>query len=367
MSRAAGGLAGAARRAVRGTLARMGLELRRIPRPGYDARHKAEADAALAALAQDGRPLSPAMRARCAEYAREVLGDPVYAPWLRVCAAMRGDFVPGWIPDNYYGRYVVPRRKGAYGTVSNCRALSRLLLDTPAIPDAGYLVNGRLFDADRRPLPDGRAAAALFGAADRLIFKSDDTERGRGIRFLDRAGFDPGGLRGFGNGVFQTVVDQHPDLAAFAPGSVATLRLTTAIAPDGAAELRAAYLRIGRAGDSHVMSARNVRVVADRATGVLDATGHLPDWRACAAHPDTGRPFAGFAVPAFAEARALVLGLHARLPFAECIGWDIAVDATGTPRLLEWNGAHNDIKFSEATHGPCFADLGWERLWRQER
>jgi hypothetical protein len=32
---------------------------------------------------------------------------------------------------------------------------------------------------------------------------------------------------------------------------------------------------------------------------------------------------------------------------------------------MEWNGTYNDIKFSEATQGPCFADLGWERLWKE--
>jgi hypothetical protein len=31
---------------------------------------------------------------------------------------------------------------------------------------------------------------------------------------------------------------------------------------------------------------------------------------------------------------------------------------------MEWNGWHNDIKFSEAADGPCFADLGWQNLWR---
>jgi hypothetical protein len=29
---------------------------------------------------------------------------------------------------------------------------------------------------------------------------------------------------------------------------------------------------------------------------------------------------------------------------------------------MEWNGEHNDVKSSEATQGPCFSDLNWERL-----
>jgi hypothetical protein len=34
---------------------------------------------------------------------------------------------------------------------------------------------------------------------------------------------------------------------------------------------------------------------------------------------------------------------------------------------MEWNAEHNDIKFSEATQGPCFADLRWDRLVPQRR
>jgi hypothetical protein len=32
---------------------------------------------------------------------------------------------------------------------------------------------------------------------------------------------------------------------------------------------------------------------------------------------------------------------------------------------MEWNALHNDIKFSEATQGPCFTDLRWERFARR--
>jgi hypothetical protein len=45
--------------------------------------------------------------------------------------------------------------------------------------------------------------------------------------------------------------------------------------------------------------------------------------------------------------------------------WDLCIDGDGAVRVLEWNGGHNDITFSEATQGPCFADLDRETLWRR--
>lgn len=31
---------------------------------------------------------------------------------------------------------------------------------------------------------------------------------------------------------------------------------------------------------------------------------------------------------------------------------------------MEWNASHNDIKFSEATQGRCFADPRWDAFAR---
>ena len=55
------------------------------------------------------------------------------------------------------------------------------------------------------------------------------------------------------------------------------------------------------------------------------------------------------------------------MPFARSVGWDVVVDSDDEVRVLEWNAGHNDIKFSEATQGPCFSDMGWETLWRSRR
>ena len=43
------------------------------------------------------------------------------------------------------------------------------------------------------------------------------------------------------------------------------------------------------------------------------------------------------------------------------IGWDIIVDDNEKIQIIEWNGEACDIKFSEATTGPCFLGLHWEK------
>ena len=50
----------------------------------------------------------------CKEYALDIFGDKKYAPWLMAYCAYSHQFKEGWIPDNYYGEYVVPALKGEY-------------------------------------------------------------------------------------------------------------------------------------------------------------------------------------------------------------------------------------------------------------
>ena len=326
-------------------------------------RHRSQAGKALAGLARDGRGLSAADARACAAYAADVLGDPAYAPWLRVYAAFAGGFRPGWIPDNYYRLVVLPRLKGAYGEVADCRALARTLFPTDAMPDVAYLVNGVVWTADKAPLWPA-AAADLLAAAAPLLFKPDASQQGIGHVHLDADALRAGVLGRLGNGVIQRLIVQHADLAAFSP-AVATLRVTSVVTDAGAVEVRAAYLRLGRMADRHVMARSNLRVALDLADGRFAAEGLLPDLTAVRAHPDSGVRFAGARVPGFGRCLDLVRRLHALTPFARVIGWDLAVDRDGAPRVMEWNGGHNDIKFSEAATGPCFAGLGWERLWRE--
>jgi hypothetical protein len=67
-------------------------------------------------------------------------------------------------------------------------------------------------------------------------------------------------------------------------------------------------------------------------------------------------------IPAFSKCVVTVLDLHKKIPFARCVGWDVTVDVDENVQVMEWNGGHNDVKFSEATQGPCLSDLKWERL-----
>lgn len=299
---------------------------------------------------------------RADAYAREVLGHECYAPWLYVYTAIAGRFKEGWIPDNYYGRIVVPKLKGGYGKAASLKALQRTLFDSANFPDVAYFANGLFIKPDGTPIPTDQAALHLFAEHDSLVFKIDNSRQGKGIFFLDRKTFDVETIKRLGSGVLQRRIVQHEALGCFAPRSVATLRVTTAVNDEGVVSVRACYLRLGRDADTHVQSSSHVRIPVDCATGELSEAGYLTNWTVAREHPDSKILFAGVIVPSFDACLTTVLALHRKILFNRCVGWDLAIADDGSVEVMECNAEHNDVKFSEATQGPCFADLRWERL-----
>jgi len=226
----------------------------------------------------------------------------------------------------------------------------------PISPTAFFFTDHRVV------VPEHELKSVVLEHCDRVVFKTDGSQQGNGVYIFDKDNFDLEAIKSLGNGVIQKFVVQHPVFNAFASRSVATLRFTTVVDDAGHISIRACFLRLGRAEDTHVRTVHEVCVPVNLASGELCREGYLSDWGATQEHPDSKARFAGVVVPAFAQCVATVLGLHKQIPFARCVGWDVTVDADCHVQVLEWNGEHNDVKFSEATQGPCFSDLNWERL-----
>jgi hypothetical protein len=304
---------------------------------------------------------------RCDEYAHEVLGSRRYAPWLQLYAAVAGGFREGWIPDNYYGLVVQPAKNDVAAKVSILKTFTNRILDTDALPDLAYVIDGVSYSRDFRPIRHAELIATLFERDDHAYFKPDDSNQGRSIVIMTRDDFADGAQTMLPDGVFQAPIKQHDFFEALSPNSTATVRITTAREADGTISTRAAYLRVGRRSDDIVRSASALKIALDRRSGMLAESGYLPDWRRVDAHPDTGFRFGGHTLPHFDDAVALCESLHRRCPHMACVGWDVCSDQDGAVKVMEWNAFHNDIKFSEATTGPCFGGLGWETLWRAAR
>lgn len=299
------------------------------------------------------------------DYARDVLGSEKYAPWLHVYTAVSGRFKEGWIPDNYYGLVVSSVKANDVARVARVKSFTNRILNTKALPDLAYVIDGIFYTTDYKPIRSPELAALLFERHDRVFFKADGSAQGRSVTIMRREDFAEGVQNRLPDGVFQSPIRQNAFFAAMSPKSTATLRITTARDLDGYISVKAAYLRGGRATDDIVTCRSHVRVPLDRDTGAMADWGYLHDWRKTDHHPDTGFRFAGNAIPNYRAAADLCKALHESCPHILCLGWDTCIDDAGEAQIMEWNSRYNDIKFSEATTGPCFRGLGWEDLWKR--
>jgi hypothetical protein len=333
-----------------------------LSRRRFDWKHRAEASKILCAIEAKHGKTEPAQLRLADAYARDVFGHTCYAPWLHAYTAFNRTFKEGWIPDNYYGWIVVPKMKGMYGKISHLKSLSRLLFRDDVFPDIGYYVNGIFFSIDHVAIPESKVAQSVFATTDTVVFKLDQSGQGRGVFFMNRGNFDVERIKRLGNGVLQRFIVQHKSFGRFASKAVATVRFTTVVDDAGDISLRACFLRLGRAADAFIRPDSEICVPVDLATGQLFRDGYSSDWIGVDAHPDSWTRFEGVTLPAFEQCVRKVIELHAKVPYARCVGWDVTVDADDKVMLMEWNAEHNDVKFSEATQGPCFSDLKWERL-----
>jgi hypothetical protein len=331
----------------------------------YDSSHQRDAAAAYSCIIKQNpkRRLDRRASVRIQEYAVEKLGSARFIPWLRTYAAFRGSFSDGLVPDNYFGRFVVPLSVNEYVGIE-AKTLSRRILMFDQLPDLAYYVNGAWIDTDGNQVSAKNIRALLFSRSSVVFAKRDLSFRGQGVFRVDSDRFDQRKLESLGNLVVQAGIQQHCFFDNFVSGSVATVRITTTKVNGLPAEKRAAYLRIARNKEEFVSSHSALRIPVIDETGTLGEYAAFPDWSVCHVHPDTGVRFEGTAVPEFRRAVSLCTRLHNRIPHILVIGWDLAIGADGEPVLMEWNANHPDIRFSEASTGPCFLGLGWENLHR---
>ena len=299
------------------------------------------------------------------EYATDILGWEGYAPWLYVYSAMNNKFKEGWIPDNYYGKIVVPKLKGYYGTISEYNSLTSRLFNSSYLPDCAYYTNGLWISPEYQILSDKEIIEIAFNNNARVVYKIDNSLQGVGVHILEKDNFNIDKLKMLGNGVLQKYIRQHSFFQEIMPSSVVTLRVTSVVDDKGIVTVRACYLRIARSFDTLVRSYSHIRVSVDSSTGVLDKYGYTTKWHQIENHPDTGFKFENKKIPDFEKIVDTMINLHKMVPFVRTIGWDVILNENNDVQVMEWNGTENDIKFSEATNGPCFSGLGWEDLWKK--
>jgi len=156
--------------------------------------------------------------------------------------------------------------------------------------------------------------------------------------------------------IFESVVRQTEQFAAFNASSVNTVRFMTALYPDGIAKVIATFIKIGRAGRcvDNAGGGGNVDVCVDVATGKIQYAIQFDGWHRVQeidCHPDSGNPLNGVVIENWESIKEEVIRFQQAFPYCKVAGWDIAITDEG-PVVIEVND------FWDRT-GQFFIRRGW--------
>lgn len=138
----------------------------------------------------------------------------------------------------------------------------------------------------------------------------------------------------------EELIVQHPDVAAFSPASVNTVRLVTIKDDSDIVHFMYAALRMGTGGLIDGISAGGIFAPVDVETGQVIRDGIKFNNEVCEAHPVSGKRIKGFQVPNWESVLSAAKTGAERLKGARLIGWDVAVTQEGAV-LIEANSEAN--------------------------
>ena len=158
--------------------------------------------------------------------------------------------------------------------------------------------------------------------------------------------------------IFESVVHQTKQFAAFNKSSVNTVRFMTTLYPDRTVKVIATFIKIGRAGKcvDNAGGGGNVDVCVNAETGEIQYAIQYDGWRNIKdieKHPDSGNQLNGVIIENWESIKAEVMKFQQAFPYCKAAGWDIAITDEG-PVVIEVND------FWDRT-GQYFIRRGWRK------
>ncbi len=135
--------------------------------------------------------------------------------------------------------------------------------------------------------------------------------------------------------ILEEVIKQHPDMAAFYPGSINTVRIFS-IVKEGKIDNFASFVRFGVTGIADNISTGGIGCGVDVETGIIETPAMGEDGILRETHPVSGLRFQGFQIPYWDEILKMAGDALRSNPGVDFVGWDFAITPKG-PVIVEGN------------------------------
>ncbi len=288
--------------------------------------------------------------------------------WALYYSAKNENFDPRYIPnDLYYSKidqHFNSRKLGYRFNDKNYYSKIFAGIKQPEI--VVRKINSLLFDENYNQISVNEARNKILQNKEVICKPSQETGSGRGIMFFkdsDKEKIEKFlSEKSYDDYIVQKLIKQHKDLDLVHKGSVNCVRICSLLLEDGV-HILSSVLRMGF-GNSKVDNATSKdNSKYDGMSCGIDENGNLKKFaygynygNRCDRHPD-GLVFEGFKIPSYGKAAELVKKAHPLIGHFRLVSWDIAIDESGEPVLIEANMRKGGMNFHQFNNGPLFGDL----------
>ncbi len=293
------------------------------------------------------------------DYCKKTFGKPDFWPYLALCAEIRGEFVPGWLPQDFYWLNILPHwNPHPQNQLCNLKTFDHRLFSGFSLTPLFLRISDHFYDKDFQ-LVSEEDVIGFFKKYDKYIVVKEEFGRGgEQVSFMKSEEFNPVMLRKGQNYVIQPFIEQYELLNQLYPKSVNTFRVNTFIEENGSVSVRYVFLRFGTNGARvDNLSYGGKWIYFDLNGKPSESAYDEHGTESGRKHENTGVEFSKLIIPCFQEMLEKCKEAHSKYPYVRMIGWDVCIDKEGNPVLLEWNADQQNIFTFEGKFGPFFADI----------
>lgn len=288
-------------------------------------------------------------------------GKEIPTTWHRLYQSYTGEYHVDYFPEFLFSTKLEPKvnpyREAEF--LGDKNLLGTLFSGIPDlhIPQTFVsCVRGILRDSTEKIITQKEAEQMVRSMDEFVIKKTRDTSSGRDVHVY-RGNEDPTMLLGqFGTDyVVQEKIVQHDSLALLNPTSVNTFRVITYLC-DQKIYVCPVALRMGRSNADKDNIHYGGSCVGVNNNGALMEKAFSEYGESYSRHPDTNTVFLGYSVP-LREVVEVAVRMHSRIPYLGILSWDLTVDESGKPVIVEMNSTGQSAWFCQMVNGkPLFGE-----------
>lgn len=272
------------------------------------------------------------------------------------------DCLEYYIPHDLYYCYIDP----FYSDISKAKAYDDKNMydlyfhDVPQPKTLLRILDNALLDNSYQTISVDDAMVICKNESKLIIKPSIDSEGGSGIRFWDSNSSTDDELRTIlntgGNYIIQSIVKQCKELSNIHKNSLNTIRIIS-LTHNGETRILSSVLRMGVDGACVDNASSGGIFCGITDDGRLKKLAYDTSGNVYFKHPQGGE-LDKYVIPNFNDCKKIVYKVAPRLShISKLCSWDICIDQTNTPTLIEVNLSYGGVQLHQLANGPIFGKL----------